>query len=66
MRRRDFIKVIGGATAAWPLAARAQQPGLPVIGFLSQSTPGERAGDLQYFSKGLSEMGYVEGRMGPK
>src|SRR5215470_13813865 len=62
MRRRDFIKIIGGAAAGWPLAAHAQQPGLPVIGFLSPSTPGERAGDLQHFSKGLREMGYVEGR----
>jgi putative tryptophan/tyrosine transport system substrate-binding protein len=62
MRRRDFITFLGGAAAGWPLAAQAQQQGLPVIGFLSPSTPGERAGDLQNFRKGLSEMGYVEGR----
>jgi putative ABC transport system substrate-binding protein len=61
MRRRDFITLLGSAATAWPLAAHAQ-PGLPVIGFLSQGTPRERVGDLQYFSKGLSEMGYVDGR----
>jgi putative ABC transport system substrate-binding protein len=62
MRRRDFITLLGSAATAWPLAAQAQQPGLPVIGFLSPSTPGERARDLQYFIKGLSEMGFVDGR----
>jgi len=62
MRRRDFITLLGSTAATWPLAARAQQPGLPVIGYLSPSTPGERAGNLQDFRKGLSEMGYVEGR----
>src|SRR5215471_10130376 len=61
MRRREFITLLGGA-AALPLATHAQQPGLPVIGYLSPSTPGERAGNLQDFRKGLSEMGYVEGR----
>jgi putative ABC transport system substrate-binding protein len=62
MRRRDLLTLLGGAAAAWPLAARAQQQGLPVIGFLSPGTPGERASALPGFSKGLSEMGYVEGR----
>jgi putative ABC transport system substrate-binding protein len=61
MRRRDFLTVLGSA-AAWPLAAQAQQPALPVIGFLSLGTPRERAGALPGFGKGLSEMGYVEGR----
>jgi putative ABC transport system substrate-binding protein len=61
MRRREFIVGLGSA-AAWPVVARAQQPGLPVIGYLSPSTPGERAGSLQNFSKGLSEMGFVDGR----
>jgi putative ABC transport system substrate-binding protein len=61
MRRREFIAGLGGA-AAWPLMAQAQQPGLPVIGYLSQGTPGERTRVLPYFSKGLSEMGFVDGR----
>ena len=64
MKRRDFITLLGGA-AAWPMAARGQQTGTPVIGFLSpgaerDSPGGER--DLLGFRKGLSEMGYVEGR----
>ena len=62
MRRREFITAVGGAAAAWSLTAHAQQAGLPVIGYLSPSTPGERVGNLQDFRKGLSEMGYVEGR----
>jgi putative ABC transport system substrate-binding protein len=61
IRRREFIATFGSA-AVWPFVVRAQQPGLPVIGYLSPSTPRERAGDLQHFSKGLSEMGFVDGR----
>ena len=62
MQRRDFITLVGGAASAWPLGARAQQQALPVIGYLSQGTPGERASFLPPFHKGLSEMGYVDGR----
>jgi putative tryptophan/tyrosine transport system substrate-binding protein len=61
MRRRDFLTLLGGGVA-WPLAVRAQQPAMPVIGYLSVGTPGEGIGTLAGFRKGLSEMGYVEGR----
>ena len=60
MRRREFIAVVGGA-AAWPLAARAEQPAIPVIGLLDSRYPGAVEGRLRGFHQGLKEAGYIEG-----
>jgi putative tryptophan/tyrosine transport system substrate-binding protein len=62
MRRRDFIKAVAGSSIAWPLAARAQQPAMPVVGFFRRGPPEAGASMLAAFRKGLSETGFVEGR----
>jgi putative ABC transport system substrate-binding protein len=62
VRRREFIGLLGGATAMWPLAAGAQQPKLPVIGFMSSRSARDSAQLLQAFHRGLREVGYIEGQ----
>jgi putative ABC transport system substrate-binding protein len=62
MRRREFIAVIGSAAAAWPLAARAQQPGTPVIGYLSVGTSELTRDSVAAFHQGLADQGFAEGR----
>src|SRR5262245_50870960 len=62
LRRREFITLVGGAAAGWPIAARAQQPAMPVIGYLGAGFPASGASSVAIIRQGLAEAGYVEGR----
>src|SRR5450631_2181610 len=62
MRRREFIAVLGSAAAAWPLAARAQQPAMPVVGYFTNRAAADSADLVAAFSQGLKKAGYTQGQ----
>jgi putative ABC transport system substrate-binding protein len=62
VKRREFITLLGGAATAWPLVVRAQQPAVPVVGFLQSGSPGGMAVFVTAFRNGLKDTGYIEGR----
>jgi putative tryptophan/tyrosine transport system substrate-binding protein len=62
MNRRGFVTLIGGAAAAWPLGARAQQPAMPVMGYLSAASPESVSHRMAVFREGLAQTGYLEGQ----
>jgi putative tryptophan/tyrosine transport system substrate-binding protein len=65
MRWRDFVTMLGSAVAAWPLAARAQQSAMPIVGFLNSRSPQDSGAQVASFRQGLAETGYVEGAIRP-
>src|SRR5262245_43752826 len=62
LKRREFITLLGGAAATWPLAARAQQPAMPVVGYLGSGTPATQSQWVAAFAQRLRELGWIEGR----
>ncbi len=62
IERRKFLATLGGVAVSWPLAVRAQQPAMPVVGFLNSASPGAYTARVRAFHQGLSETGYAEGR----
>ena len=62
MQRREFMMLLGGGAVAWPVAVRAQQPAMPVIGFMSTLSPESISNPVAGFHQGLKETGYIEGQ----
>src|SRR5271166_3422775 len=61
LKRREFIRLLGGTVAAWPLSARTQQPAIPVVGFLNPQSPESYVEPMRAFRQGLKDTGYIEG-----